>query len=241
MVILPAIDMKDGECVRLVQGNMNQATVFSANPVEMAQRWVNEGAEILHLVDLNGAFAKKPVNLEVVRQIVSIVDVPVELGGGIRDMATLESVFALGVHYAIIGTAAVSNPEFVRDACREWPGRIRVGIDARGGMVAVNGWAEVTDVAATELASRFADYGVDAIIYTDIARDGLLKGVNIAECARMAKGISIPVIASGGLATLDDIRQLKAYEADGIRGVIAGKAIYTGAIDLAEAIALASR
>lgn len=239
MQVLPAIDIKDGKCVRLIQGDMEQATVFGDRPVQMARRWVDEGAEILHLVDLNGAFARTPVNLDAVREIAEQVDLPLELGGGIRDLATIEMILDLGVQYAILGTVAAQNPGLVREACRAFPGRIRVGIDARGGKVAINGWAEVTDMPATELARQFSDMGVDAIIYTDIGRDGMLGGINVEETRNLARSLDIPVIASGGLSTLDDIRALRACEPDGISGVIAGKAIYTGAIDLRAAIALA--
>lgn len=239
MMVIPAIDLKDGNCVRLVQGDMQQATVFGDNPAAMATRWASAGAAMLHIVDLNGAFARKPVNQEAIKQIVSAINIPTELGGGIRNMETLHTVMELGITNPILGTVAVSDPEFVRQACAAYPGRVRVGIDAQNGMVAVNGWAEITDVRATELAKSLEDAGVEAIIYTDISRDGLMQGMNVEECANLARSISIPVIASGGLTSLDDIRRLKEHEHEGICGVIAGKAIYTGAIDLREAIELA--
>ncbi|MBB5020900.1 1-(5-phosphoribosyl)-5-[(5-phosphoribosylamino)methylideneamino]imidazole-4-carboxamide isomerase [Desulfurispira natronophila] len=240
MMVIPAIDLKDGQCVRLVQGDMEQVTVFGSNPAEIAKQWSRMGAAMLHIVDLNGAFARKLVNHEAISQIVTATNIPAELGGGIRDMQTLDSVMELGISHAILGTVAVSDPGFVRQACRAYPGRIRVGIDAQDGMVAVNGWAEITSVRAVELAKSLEDAGVEAIIYTDISRDGLLQGMNIEECASLARSISIPVIASGGLTSLDDIRRLKEHEDEGICGLIAGKAIYTGAVDLKEAIAIAT-
>lgn len=238
MLVIPAIDLKDGQCVRLRQGRMDDATVFSDDPLAMAAHWVEQGARRLHLVDLNGAFAGTPINGEAVRAIARAhPQLPVQIGGGIRRAETIEAYLQAGVRYVIVGTRAVREPEFVARTCREFPGRIIVGIDARAGRVATDGWAEVTEVRAVDLARRFAADGVSAIVYTDIERDGMMGGVNVdATLAVAAAGI--PVIASGGVTDLDDIRALKAVAARGILGAITGRAIYEGTLDLAAAQAL---
>jgi len=241
MLIIPAIDLKDGECVRLKQGLMEESTVFSDNPAAMAQHWLEQGARRLHLVDLNGAFAGKPKNAEAVRSIIEAIgnDVPVQLGGGIRDLETIERYLDLGVTYIIIGTAAVKVPGFLHEACDAFPGHIMVGLDAKGGNVAVNGWSKLTGHDAGDLAKRFEGYGVEAIIYTDIGRDGMLSGVNIPATVALAKPLHVPVIASGGVTNLDDVRALCAVYQEGITGVITGRAIYEGSLDLRAAQALA--
>lgn len=241
MLLIPAIDLKEGRCVRLKQGLMDQATVFSDNPAETALHWLKQGARRLHLVDLDGAFAGKPKNLEAVSNILQEVakDIPVQLGGGIRDLATIEKYLDLGLNDVIIGTAAVKNPEFVREACKAFEGRIIVGLDAKDGMVAIDGWATVTDYHVTELGKRFEDDGVNSIIYTDIGRDGMMSGVNIEATVKLAEAVRIPVIASGGLTNLDDIRALCTVEKSGVSGAITGRAIYEGSIDFAEAQQLA--
>ena len=236
MIVIPAIDLKDGKCVRLEQGLMERDTVFNDNPGAQARAWQDQGAELLHIVDLDGAFAGEPKNREAIEAIVRAVSIPTQLGGGIRDMATIEAYLSLGIGRVIIGTAAQRNPELVKEACEKFPGRIVVGIDAKNGMVAVQGWAEVTGITAVELAKKFEGFGVSAIIYTDISRDGMLQGPNLEATKQLAKSITIPVIASGGLSTLQDIKNLMAVESAGVTGVITGKAIYTGAINLAEAI-----
>lgn len=241
MIIIPAIDLKNGCCVRLEQGLMEKDTVFNDNPGAQAAEWQRQGGEILHIVDLDGAFAGEPKNRAAIEAIVSSVTIPTQLGGGIRDIATVEAYLAMGIGRVIIGTAAQRNPDFVKEACRLFPGQIVVGIDAKNGMVAVQGWAEVTGVTATELAQKFEGYGVSAIIYTDISRDGMMQGPNIEATKALAESISIPVIASGGLSSLKDIENLMAIEASGVTGVITGKAIYSGAINLAEAIALTKK
>ena len=236
MIVIPAIDLKDGKCVRLEQGLMERDTVFSDNPGAQARAWQDQGAELLHIVDLDGAFAGEPKNRAAIEAIVSAVSIPTQLGGGIRDIATIEAYLALGISRVIIGTAAQRNPELVKEACLKFPGRIVVGIDAKNGMVAVQGWAEVTGITAVDLARKFEGFGVAAIIYTDISRDGMLQGPNLEATRQLAESISIPVIASGGLSTLQDIKNLMTVESSGVIGVITGKAIYTGAINLAEAI-----
>lgn len=238
MILFPAIDLKDGRCVRLRRGDMTQATVFSGTPALQACRFESQGFEWLHIVDLNGAFAGQPVNGAAVREILRAVAIPVQLGGGIRSLATIEHWLAQGVRRVILGTAAVRAPDLVREACRRFPGRVAVGIDARDGKVAVEGWAETSELAAADLARRFEDAGVAAIVYTDIARDGVLAGLNLAGTAALAAETSIPVIASGGLASLDDIRALLRPEYAALEGAIAGRALYDGRLDPAEALAL---
>jgi phosphoribosylformimino-5-aminoimidazole carboxamide ribotide isomerase len=222
MLIIPAIDLKDGECVRLKQGLMEDATVFSDDPATMAKHWLDQGARRLHLVDLNGAFAGKPKNEEAIRAVIEAVgdDIPVQLGGGIRDLETIERYLDDGVTYIIIGTAAVKTPGFLHDACNAFPGHIMVGLDAKEGKVAVNGWSKVTGHDVVDLAKRFQDYGVEAVIYTDIGRDGMLSGVNIEATLKLARELTIPVIASGGLTNLDDVSALCGIEAEGIMGAI---------------------
>ncbi len=236
MLIIPAIDLKDGACVRLRQGEMDDATVFGNDPVAMAARWVSEGCRRLHLVDLNGAFAGQPVNAEAVRNITAeFPALPVQIGGGIRDLTTIETYLNAGVSWVIIGTKAVTNPEFVREACQRFPGRVIVGIDARNGLVATDGWAKITDVNAISLARQFEQDGVSAIVYTDIARDGMMQGVNVETTRQLANSVSIPVIASGGVTDMADIRALKAVAHEGVTGVITGRAIYEGTLSLSEA------
>lgn len=238
MLVIPAIDLKDGVCVRLEQGLMDRDTVFNRNPAAQAREWQDQGAELLHIVDLDGAFAGKPKNGAAIEAIVKSISIPAQLGGGIRDLVTIESYLALGLSRVIIGTAAQRNPQLVREACTRFPGRIVVGIDAKNGLVAVQGWAEVTDITAVELAKKFEDCGVAAIIYTDISRDGMLQGPNLEATRALAESVAIPVIASGGVSSLDDIQRLMAIEGSGVTGVITGKAIYAGAFRLAEAVAL---
>lgn len=236
MLIIPAIDLKDGQCVRLRQGLMDDSTVFSDEPVAMARRWVEAGCRRLHLVDLNGAFAGEPVNGEVVTAIAAAwPELPIQIGGGIRNLETIEHYVKAGVGYVIIGTKAVKEPAFVAEACAAFPGRIIVGLDAKDGLVATDGWAEVSELRATDLARQFESDGVSAIVYTDIARDGMMQGVNVEATLTMARASSIPVIASGGITNLDDIRALKAVASQGICGAITGRAIYEGTLDVAEA------
>ena len=237
MLLMPAIDLKDGHCVRLVQGDMNNSTTFGDNPAEMAQRWLNAGARRLHLVDLNGAFAGKPVNESAIRSILHTIgdDIPVQLGGGIRDLDTIERYLDAGITYVIIGTAAVKSPGFLHDACSAFGGHIIVGLDAKDGRVATDGWSKLTGHEVIDLAQKFEDYGVESIIYTDIGRDGMLSGINIDATVKLAQSLSIPVIASGGLSSMADIEALCAVESEGIEGVICGRSIYTGALDFAAA------
>jgi phosphoribosylformimino-5-aminoimidazole carboxamide ribotide isomerase len=240
MLIIPAIDLKDGKCVRLKQGRMEDDTVFSDDPVAMARRWVEAGGRRLHLVDLNGAFEGKPVNGDIVRAIArAFPEMPIQIGGGIRSLDTIAAYLDAGVTYAIIGTKAVKEPQFVKDACKAFPGHVIVGIDAKNGMVATDGWADVSSVRAVDLARQFRDDGVVAIVYTDIARDGMMQGVNVEETARLARDSGLPVIASGGITNLDDIHRLKAAAHDGIVGAITGRAIYEGTLDLRAAQQLA--
>ena len=236
MLIIPAIDLKDGQCVRLRQGRMEDSTVFSGDPVEVAGRWVEAGARRLHLVDLNGAFEGKPVNGEIVNAIARrYPDLPIQIGGGIRSKEVIQAYLDAGVQWVIIGTQAVKDPDFVTAMCRNFPGHIIVGLDARDGKVATDGWAETSEVEASALAQRFANDGVSAIVYTDIARDGMMEGVNLEATRRLAEATSIPVIASGGVSSLDDVKQLAGVADAGIAGAITGRAIYEGGLDLTEA------
>jgi len=236
MLIIPAIDLKEGKCVRLQQGLMDKATVYGEDPGAMAKHWESQGAELLHVVDLNGAFAGKPKNLDAIKAIRSAVKLSIEVGGGIRDIETIGTLVSIGIDRIILGTAAIENPAFVREACQKFPGRIIVGIDAKEGLVAIKGWAEVTKVRAADLALRMQDHGAIAIIYTDIKRDGMLSGPNIEATRDLAKALHIPVIASGGVHTLKDIENLMEIRHAGVSGVITGKAIYSGSLDLKEAI-----
>ena len=238
MILYPAIDLKAGKAVRLLRGDMKTAKVFNEDPADQARRFANSGFQWLHIVDLDGAFEGRTVNRAAVTAILEAVDLPLQLGGGIRDIETLESWLEAGVTRVILGTAAVKNPALVRDACRLFPGRIVVGIDARDGRVAVEGWVEESDISAEDLALRFEDAGVAAIVFTDIERDGVLGGPNVAATAALARRVSLPVIASGGVASLDDIAAFLAVEASGVAGVITGRALYDGRIDPASAIAL---
>ena len=242
MILIPAIDLKDGQCVRLRQGRMDDDTVFSDNPVEMAGRWYDAGARRLHLVDLNGAFEGKPVNGEIIQEITrTYPDLPVEIGGGIRSVETVEAYLNAGVAYVIIGTKAVEDPDFVSQLCKQFPGHIIVGLDAVDGKVAIKGWAEVSDVDLFDLSRRFEDDGVDAIIYTDINRDGMMQGANVENTAALAQAISIPVIASGGIHDLTDVEALCRVAHHGISGAITGRAIYEGTLDFAAGQQLADK
>ena len=237
MILYPAIDLKDGNCVRLVKGEMDQATVFSDDPAAQALAFQSAGCEWLHLVDLNGAFAGEPVNAAPVEAILKACSIPAQLGGGIRDIATIERWLTRGLQRVILGTVALRNPALVKEAAKLFPGHVAVGIDARAGMVAVEGWAETSDTSALDLARQFEDAGVSAIIYTDIDRDGAMQGPNVAATAALANAVRIPVIASGGVSSMDDLRALKACGAP-LNGAISGRALYDGAIDVAEAAAL---
>ena len=241
MLIIPAIDLKDGNCVRLKQGVMESATVFSRDPGAMAQYWLGQGAQRLHLVDLNGAFAGKPTNTAVIRDIIGAIDgkIPIQLGGGIRDLDTIRNYLEEGISYIIIGTAAVSTPSFLHQACNEFPGQIMVGLDAKNGKIAVDGWSKITDHNVIDLAKKFEAYGVVAIIYTDISRDGMLNGINIKATVKLARELTIPVIASGGVTSLEDVSKLCEVEAKGIIGVITGRAIYEGTLDFRKSQVLA--
>ena len=239
MLVIPAIDLKDGHCVRLKQGDMDAATVFSEDPAAMAEHWRALGAQRLHIVDLNGAFAGKPVNEAAIKAIVAAVgpDCRVQLGGGIRDLDTIESYLNDGISWVIVGTAAVKNPGFLHDACNAFPGQVIVGLDAREGKVATDGWSKMTKHDVIDLAKKFEGYGVEAIVYTDIGRDGMLSGVNIEATVALARVLTIPVIASGGIHTVDVIKALKAVEGEGIIGVIAGRSLYEGTLDFKAAVA----
>ena len=241
MLLIPAIDLKDGKCVRLQQGDMQIATTFGDNPAAMARRWLDAGARRLHLVDLNGAFAGKPVNEPAVRAILREVDgaIPVQLGGGLRDLDTIERYLDDGLTEVIIGTAAVKNPGFLHDACTAFGGHIIVGLDAKDGKVATDGWSKLTGHEVIDLAKKFEAYGIEGVIYTDIGRDGMLSGINIEATVKLARSLSIPVFASGGLSNLADVEQLCAVADEGIAGVICGRSIYTGALDFAAAQARA--
>lgn len=240
MILIPAIDLKKGKCVRLRQGRMEDETIFSENPVEVATRWVNEGAKRLHLVDLDGAFAGKPVNAGVVHDIAEAhPDLIIQVGGGIRDENTIQTYLNAGVQYVIIGTKAVNVPHFVSDVCAEFPGHIIVGLDAKDGKVAIDGWSKLSKHDIIDLAQHFENDGVDSIIYTDIGRDGMMKGVNVEATAKLARSVRIPVIASGGITNMDDIHALGKVAGDGIMGAITGRAIYEGTLDFAEGEKLA--
>jgi len=237
MLLIPAIDLQDGRCVRLRQGDLTDATIFSDTPATMAEQWLDQGARRLHLVDLNGAVAGKPRNEAAIKAIVDTVaeEIPVQIGGGIRDLDTIERYLDNGISYVIIGTAAVKDPGFLRDACSAFPGHIIVGLDARDGKVATDGWSKLTRHSVQDLARKFEDYGVESIIYTDIGRDGMLSGVNVEATVRLAQSISIPVIASGGVTDMRDIEALCAVEQEGIEGAILGRSIYEGTLDFAAA------
>lgn len=249
MLLIPAIDLKDGHCVRLKQGDMEQATVFSEDPGEMARHWLAQGARRLHLVDLNGAFAGKPKNAQAIRAIVTAVqdfaeendleEVPVQLGGGIRDLDTIERYLDGGLSYIIIGTAAVKSPGFLRDACSAFPGQIIVGLDARDGKVATDGWSKLSGHEVIDLARKFEDYGCEAIVYTDIGRDGMMGGINMEATVKLARSMTIPVIASGGVHSIKDVEALCAVQDEGIEGVICGRSIYEGTLELRSAQARA--
>jgi phosphoribosylformimino-5-aminoimidazole carboxamide ribotide isomerase len=236
MILFPAIDLKDGACVRLLRGRMADATLYNPDPAAQARTFASAGAAWLHIVDLDGAFAGHPVNQDAVRAILAAVEIPVQLGGGIRDMGRIEAWLAAGVRRVILGTAALRDPKLVHLACKKFPGQVAVGIDARGGKVAVEGWAETSDMPALDLAHAFEDAGVAAIVYTDIERDGALDGPNVPATVALARGISTPVIASGGISSLRDLETLKQHERDGIVGVIVGRALYEGRVDLAAAL-----
>jgi phosphoribosylformimino-5-aminoimidazole carboxamide ribotide isomerase len=241
MIIIPAIDLKDNQCVRLEQGLMDKTTVFSNKPVEVAQQWVEQGAKRLHLVDLNGAFEGKPINQDVIVDITKTYpDLEVQIGGGIRTMQTAEQYINIGIDYLIIGSKAVTNPEFVSELCKEFAGKVIVGLDANDGFVAIDGWATKTDIQVSELAKRFEQDGVSSIVYTDIARDGMMQGVNIEATANLAQQTSIPIIASGGITNIEDIKNLKVVEDTGIIAAITGRAIYEGTLDFSQAQKLAN-
>jgi len=241
MLLIPAIDLKDGQCVRLRQGNLDNATVFSEDPAAVAAQWLAQGARRLHLVDLNGAVAGQPKNLGAIQAIMSVMDVetPVQIGGGIRDLDTIEQYLDMGLSYVIIGTAAIKDPGFLHDACTAFPGHIIVGLDARDGKVATDGWSKLTRHDVLDIARKFEDYGCEAIIYTDISRDGMLQGLNMDATVALAQQVNIPVIASGGVTNLDDIRSLCAVEAEGVQGAILGRSLYEGTLDFAAAQTLA--
>jgi phosphoribosylformimino-5-aminoimidazole carboxamide ribotide isomerase len=240
MLVIPAIDIKDGQCVRLKQGRMEDETVFSPDPVAVAERWIKAGARRIHLVDLNGAFAGKPVNAKVIHQIAETYpDIPIQVGGGIRNEETIRTLLDIGIKYVIIGTKAVQSPEFVAEVCQKWPGHIIVGLDAREGKVAINGWSSLSDHNVIDMAQRFEEYGVEAIIFTDISRDGMLQGLNVDSTVKLAQSIKIPIIAAGGVTTIDDIQALCKVADKGIMGAITGRAIYEGTLDFTQAQKLA--
>ena len=238
MLVIPAIDLKEGRCVRLLQGREDREIVFSHSPSAVAKRWEEAGAELIHVVDLDGAFKGKPVNREAIREIVDAVSVPIQLGGGIRSLASIEETFASGVNRVVLGTVAIQDPGLVENACKKFPGRILVTIDAKDGMVVVKGWVEESTVTASELAKRLKTVGVAAVVFTDIKRDGMMVGPNIQAAKELAQSVSIPVIISGGISSLNDIREIIPLKALGITGMIIGRAIYDGSIDLREAIDL---
>ncbi|MBU8911488.1 MAG: 1-(5-phosphoribosyl)-5-[(5-phosphoribosylamino)methylideneamino]imidazole-4-carboxamide isomerase [Desulfobacterales bacterium] len=236
MIIIPAVDIKQGKCVRLLQGRMEETTHYSDDPVEMAQRWEFQGASLIHVIDLDGAFAKKVKNLQTIRDILAGINVPIQVGGGIRDLETIEMYVDAGVSKVIIGSEAVYNPDLVKNACQQFQGKIVVGIDARDGMVAVEGWSRTSETKAIDLAKEFESCGVAAINFTDIHRDGMQTGPNIEETAALADAVSIPIVASGGVSTIQDIKNLLEIESKGVTGVITGRALYEGSLDLKEAI-----
>ena len=238
MIIIPAVDIKDGKCVRLLQGRMDDDTVYSDDPEAMAAKWERLGAERIHVIDLDGAFLKKPQNFESIRKIAGSVQVPIQLGGGIRNEKTVDMYLEMGIKYVIIGTEAIKNPTFVRNICQAYPGQVIVGIDAREGKVAIDGWTQTTQVEAVDLARKFEDCGVAAINFTDIARDGMQTGPNLAATKQLAEAISIPVVASGGVSSIQDIKDLLPLETSGVIGVIVGKALYSGALELKSALEL---
>lgn len=241
MLLIPAIDLKNGECVRLRQGRMDDVTVFSSDPVSMAKRWVDEGAERLHIVDLDGAVKGQPVNLKIVEQIAQATEVPVQVGGGIRDEETVQRYLDAGVTYVIIGTKAVNTPHFLHDLCLEFPRHIIVGLDAMDGRVALNGWAKLTHHDVVEMAQHCERDGVEAIIYTDIGRDGMMSGFNVESTRKLAGAVNTPVIASGGVSSLDDIRRLKELEVEGVAGAVIGRALYEGGLSLKECLKAAAQ
>lgn len=239
MIIIPAVDIKNGKCVRLVQGRMKDETIFSDKPEAMALKWARLGAQLIHVIDLDGAFAKRPRNMDSIRKILQAVDVPIQLGGGIRNRKTVHMYIEMGVKRVIIGTEAIKNPMFVKQVCQAYPNRIVVGIDARNGRVAIDGWTQTTQMGAIELAQQFEDCGVAAINFTDISRDGMQTGPNLEATRRLAEAVSIPVVASGGISSIEDLKNVLALEAVGVVGVIIGKALYSGRLDLKEALDLA--
>ncbi|RZB32113.1 MAG: phosphoribosylformimino-5-aminoimidazole carboxamide ribotide isomerase [Desulfobacteraceae bacterium Eth-SRB1] len=241
MIIIPAVDIKNGRCVRLFQGRMDSETIFSNDPAAMAKRWQEDGAEIIHVIDLDGAFEKYPQNLDSIKSIVESIHVPVQLGGGIRNMDTIKAYIGIGITRIIIGTEAINNPQLVKDACKEFPDQIVVGIDARNGFVAIEGWTQTTRIKAVDLARKFEDCGVTAINFTDIHRDGMQSGPNIVETRRLAEAVSIPVIASGGVSTIEDIKNLLPLKEAGVIGVITGRALYSGTLNLKEAIKVSKK
>jgi phosphoribosylformimino-5-aminoimidazole carboxamide ribotide isomerase len=236
LIVIPAVDLKDGRCVRLSQGRMDQESVYSEHPFEMAKHWESKGAARLHVVDLNGAATGKPVHRSLIKEISQSVQIPIEVGGGIRDLATIEDYLSSGVRWVILGTAAFQNRSLIEEACRRFPERVIVGIDAREGKVAIHGWNEVVSLEATDLTKQFEGVGLSAVIFTDIERDGMGTGLNLQSTRDLARSISIPVIASGGVSRIEDIEHLMGLESDGIIGVIVGRALYTGSLDLEEAI-----
>jgi phosphoribosylformimino-5-aminoimidazole carboxamide ribotide isomerase len=241
VIIIPAVDIRQGKCVRLRQGRADEETVFSNDPAAMALRWAEMGAQLVHVIDLDGAFDQRPKNRQAVKKIVDTIDVPIQVGGGIRDMETIREYMALGVGKVIIGTEAIKNPDLVKQAARDFPDQVVVGIDARNGKVAIEGWTETTGVSAIDLAKKFVDCGVSAINFTDIHRDGMQTGPNIEQTQSLAEAITVPVVASGGVSTLADIENLLPLEAVGVTGVITGKALYSGSLDLKAAIALTQK
>jgi phosphoribosylformimino-5-aminoimidazole carboxamide ribotide isomerase len=241
MIIIPAVDLKEGRCVRLSQGRMDQESVYSENPVQMARHWESKGAERLHIVDLNGAVTGKPFHRSLIEEITRSIQIPVEVGGGIRDLETIESYFSFGVRWVILGTAALSDRFLVEEACRRFPKKVILGIDAKGGRVTIQGWKEVTHLEAIDVAKQFEGVGLSAIIFTDVERDGMGTGLNTVATKNLARSTSVPVIASGGISRLEEIEHLMKLEPDGVIGVIVGRALYTGQIDLEEAIRRVNR